>query len=104
MHTASTAQVQSVLLRVTAGCLRSVQPSFFKLWSPLRPLHAMQAVTMFSQVNLPPFDAGFTWSSVRSVLAPQYLQAEARRCVGVPCCDYERFWLHLPPIGLLISH
>lgn len=49
-----------VLQRVTVGCLRSVQPSFFRLWSPLRPLHAMQAVTMFSQVNLPPFDAGLT--------------------------------------------
>jgi hypothetical protein len=90
------------LLRVTVGCLRSVQPSFFRLWSPLRPLHAMQAVTMFSQVNLPPFDAGLTWSSVRSVLAPQYLHIDKiDGHVNVPCCDHERQWLHLPPTALI---
>ncbi len=79
----------------TRGCLRSVQPSFLRVVFPLRLLQLVQAVTMFSQVNLPPLLAGFTWSSVRFVLAPQYLSVRALhaivRVVLVPPASRDRY-------------
>ena len=48
--------------------------------SPLRRLHGAQQVTMFSQVDGPPFERGITWSTVRLPRSwPQYWQVQRSR-------------------------
>src|ERR1700748_1749610 len=42
-------------------------------------LHSEQAATTFSQVVIPPFERGTTWSNVRSSRWPQYWQGERAR-------------------------
>src|ERR1700760_4387177 len=42
-------------------------------------LHSEQAATTFSQVVIPPFERGTTWSKVRSSRWPQYWQVKRSR-------------------------
>src|SRR6195256_2593533 len=42
-------------------------------------LHSEQAATTFSQVVIPPFERGTTWSNVRSSRWPQYWQVKRSR-------------------------
>lgn len=46
----------------------------FILFSPFFPLQRSQAVTKFVQSHFPPLDLGTTWSIVRFLWVPQYLQ------------------------------
>src|SRR5918992_4707840 len=47
--------------------------------SPLRRLHGAHEATMLSQPEPPPFERGITWSTVRLVLAPQYMHCQPSR-------------------------
>src|SRR3712207_7660950 len=47
--------------------------------SPLRRLHGAHDATMLSHSDVPPFERGMTWSTVRFERAPQYWQVQPSR-------------------------
>src|SRR4051812_49934747 len=83
------------------GAWRGCIPAFSGRLSPLRRLHGAQDATMFSQLELPPFERGMTWSTVRFEREPQYWQVQPsraktarrgifRRCVARGGLAYEK--------------
>src|SRR3954454_20186052 len=61
------------------GVRRGCMPAFSGIESPLRRLHGAQDATMLSQLELPPFERGMTWSTVRFEREPQYWHAQPSR-------------------------
>src|SRR5271166_1501357 len=57
-------------------------PASFKVRPPLLLLQRMHEQTMFAQVDKPPLERGFTWSSVYSLnlrFLPQYWHSPSSR-------------------------
>ena len=63
----------------TRGGWRGCMPIFCGSESPLRRLHGAQEATMLSHVEVPPFERGMTWSTVRFAREPQYWQVQPSR-------------------------
>ena len=62
----------------TLGIFFSFHPSCLSVLLPFLPLQVLHAVTRLDHSHKPPFDTGVMWSTVRSVVEPQYLcKAEA---------------------------
>ena len=58
--------------RGVRGARRGCIPAWRGSRSPLRRLQGAHEATMFSQLELPPFERGITWSTVRFERDPQY--------------------------------
>src|SRR4051795_11592327 len=61
------------------GVLRGCIPAFSGMLSPLRRLHGAQDATMLSQLELPPFERGMTWSTGGLEREPQYWHVHPSR-------------------------
>src|SRR3954447_2484616 len=82
------------------GVRRGCMPALSGRWSPLRRLQGAHDATMLSQLELPPFERGMTWSTVRFEREPQYWHVQPsraktarrvilRRCVSRGTLTYE---------------
>src|SRR4051794_16769575 len=78
--TRGTATCTKIVAAGGAGLLRGCMPACFGRRSPLRRLHGAQHVTMLSHDEVPPFERGMTWSTVRCAWpVPQYWQVHLSR-------------------------
>src|SRR6478609_8340963 len=79
--------------RGVRGLWRGCIPAWRGSRSLLRRLHGAHDATMFSQLDVPPFERGITWSTVRLERDPQYWQVQpslantARRVILRRCAS-----------------